>query len=398
MSSYLTSEIPGTGGLFKECDEDFLVTEIPAYLPCGEGEHLYLEIEKRGITTPEAIKRIGRALNIQEREIGYAGMKDSKGITRQTLSLPRITPEAALGLQLPGITPLNAAFHKNKLRLGHLRGNRFKILVRGVAQGGADHARETLRILEQRGVPNFFGAQRYGVQGNSHLIGGALLRRDFRGAVDALMGDPAGITDQRWREGVAAYHRGEYEESVRLLPGFCRTERDVVQRLVQRPDAYEQAFRAINPRLQKLYLSALQSWLFDKLLEERLPTFDLVEEGDLAYRHDNGACFLVTDAIAEAPRALLREISPSGPLFGCKTTLPAGIVKEREERLLAEEGLSPEQFDLPGGLRMEGERRPFRILLGEPEMSREGSDLLLSFTLPKGSYATVVLGEIMKTE
>ena len=396
MSSYLTAEIPGTGGLFKENDEDFLVSEIPAYLPCGEGEHLYLEIEKRGLTTPEAIKRISRALGIQEREIGYAGMKDSKGITRQTISLPRVRPEVALGLELPGITPLNAAFHKNKLRLGHLRGNRFKILVRGVAEGSGDHARETLRILEKRGVPNFFGAQRYGIQGNSHLIGGAILRRDFRGAVDALMGDPAGITDARWREGVEAYHRGEYGETVRLLPGFCRTERDVAQRLAQRPDHFEGALHAVNPRLQKLYLSALQSWLFDKLLEERLPTFDTVEEGDLAYRHDNGACFLVTDPAAEAPRAARQEISPSGPLFGCKTTPPAGIVREREERTLAEVGLSLEQFDLPGGLRMEGERRPFRILLGEPEMSQEGSDLLLSFTLPKGSYATVVLGEIMK--
>ncbi len=396
MSRYLTAEIPGTGGLFKETDEDFRVTEIPAYLPCGEGEHLYLEIEKRGITTPEAIKRISRALGVQEREIGYAGMKDSKGITRQTLSLPRVRPEVALGLELPGITPLNAVFHKNKLRLGHLRGNRFRILVRGVTQGAAEYAGETLRILEQRGVPNFFGAQRYGVQGNSHLIGAALLRRDFRGAVNALMGDPAGITDARWREGVEAYHRGEYEEAVRLLPGFCRTEREVAQRLAQRPDFFEGALRAVNPRLQKLYLSALQSWLFDKLLEERLPTFDTVEEGDLAYRHDNGACFLITDAAAEAPRAARQEISPSGPLFGCKTTPPAGIVREREERTLAEEGLSPEQFDLPGGLRMEGERRPFRILLEGTEMSQEGSDLVLSFTLPKGAYATVVLGEIIK--
>ncbi len=397
MSRYLTAQIPGTGGLFKESDEDFLVTEIPAYLPCGEGEHLYLEIEKRGLTTPEAIRRISRALGIEERDIGYAGMKDSKGITRQTLSLPRIKPEVALALDLPGIRPLNAAFHRNKLKLGHLRGNRFRIRVREVDERAVGYAGETLQVLAERGVPNFFGVQRYGSQGNSHLIGRALLHRDFQEAVDTLMGEPGGISDQRWREAVEAYHRGEYEEAVRLFPGFCRTEREVAQRLIQRPDAFEQAFRAVNPRLQKLYLSALQSWLFDRLLEERLPCFDTLEEGDLAFRHDNGACFLVIDPALEAPRAARQEISPSGPLFGCKMTLPAGKVLAREEALLAMEGLSPEQFNLPAGLRMEGERRPFRILLGEPELVREGSDLILSFTLPKGSYATVVLGEVMKT-
>jgi tRNA pseudouridine13 synthase len=396
MSRYLTDSIPGTGGLFKETDEDFLVTEIPAYLPCGEGEHLYVEIEKRGVTTLEAIRRIGCALNLPEREIGYAGMKDSRGITRQTLSLPRIRPEIALGLDLPGIRMLNAAFHRNKLKLGHLRGNRFRVRVREVSEGAFGHAAAVLAVLEQRGVPNYFGSQRYGGQGNSPLIGRAVIRRDFRRAVDMLMGDPAIITDQRWRKGVEAYQRGEYEEATLLFPGFCRTERDVAQRLMKRPDAFDRAFDAVNPRLKKLYLSALQSCLFDRLLDERLPTFDQVEEGDLAFRHDNGACFLVTDAAVEAPRAARQEISPTGPLFGCKMTPPAGAQREREERLLEAEGLSLEQFNLPGGLRMEGERRPFRILLGEPALELEGNDLILSFSLPKGSYATNVLGEVMK--
>jgi len=397
MSRYLTIDIPGTGGLLKEIDDDFRVAEIPAYLPCGEGEHLYLEIEKQGITTLEAIRRISRDLAIPEREIGYAGLKDSRGITRQTLSLPRIRPETALNLDVPRVRPLNAAFHRNKLKPGHLRGNRFRVRIRGVDEDGHEHAAEVLGRLAERGVPNYFGVQRFGGQGNSHLIGLALLRRDFRGAVDSLMGEPTAITDQRWREAVEAYRRGEYGEAVRLFPGFCRTERVVVERLVRRPDEFEQALYAVNPRLRKLYLSALQSWLFDRLLEERLPTFDQVEEGDLAFRHDNGACFLVTDQTAEAPRASRREISPTGPLFGCKMTLPAGSVREREEAILAAEGLSPEQFDLPGGLRMEGERRPYRAPLEEPEMARDESDLVISFTLPKGSYATTVLGEVMKT-
>ena len=397
MSTYLTADIPGTGGVFKETDEDFLVAEIPAYLPCGEGEHLYVEIEKRGITTLEAIRRIGRALNLPEREIGYAGMKDSRGITRQIFSLPRIRPEAALELALPGIRILSARRHRNKLKLGHLRGNRFRVRIREAGEGTIERAAAVVAVLEARGVPNYFGSQRYGGQGNSHLIGRALVRQDFREAVDALMGDPAAITDQRWREAVEAYRRGEHGEAVRLFPGFCRTEREVAERLARRPDAFEQAFHAVHPRLKKLYISALQSWLFDRLLEERLDSFDQVEEGDLAFRHDNGACFLVTDAAVEASRAARQEISPTGPLFGCRMTLPAGAQREREERLLAAEGLTLEQFELPGGLRMDGERRPYRVPLGEPVLEQEGNDLLLSFSLPKGSYATTVLDEIMKT-
>ena len=149
MSRYLTAHIPGIGGIFKESDEDFLVTEIPAYLPCGEGEHLFVEIEKRGITTLEAIRRIGRALNLPEREIGYAGMKDSRGITRQTISLPRIRLEAALELDIPGIRILSALRHRNKLKLGHLRGNRFRVRVRGVSDGAGERAAQVLKILRE---------------------------------------------------------------------------------------------------------------------------------------------------------------------------------------------------------------------------------------------------------
>ena len=102
MMPYLTADIPGTGGKIKETPEDFMVEEVPLYLPCGEGEHTYVTIEKRGITTLEAIRRFGRALQVPERDIGYAGMKDAVGLTRQTFSIPRIPPEAIKDLTLPG--------------------------------------------------------------------------------------------------------------------------------------------------------------------------------------------------------------------------------------------------------------------------------------------------------
>ena len=398
MHRYLTRDVPGIGGVIKETPEDFLVAEIPLYPAEGAGEHTFTEIEKRGITTLEALRRIARGLNIIERDIGYAGMKDAKGVTRQTFSIPRVAPEHLLALELPGIKVLSATRHRNKLKLGHLAGNRFRIRIRGVEAEAPAMAEQVLALLKERGVPNYFGPQRYGAQGNSHLIGCALLRQDYHEAIDALMGNPAQVRDERWQAAIAAYRRGDPAESLLLFPGHCRTEREVLQRLVKRPDAWEKAFHAVHPRLKALYLSAFQSTLFDRLLDERLDAFDQVMTGDLAWKHDNGACFLVEAADLEAARARRLEISPTGPLFGCKMKLPAGCPLAMEEALLQAEGLTPADFDLPGGLRLEGERRPLRVPLGSPDMQTVGDGVVLEFSLPKGAYATSVLRELMKSE
>lgn len=395
-SRYLTAGLPGTGGTIKETADDFVVEEIPLYLPCGEGEHVYALIEKRGVTTLDAIRRLSRALKISERDVGYAGMKDARGVTRQTVSLPRVKPEEVLALELPGIRVLTAVRHRNKLKLGHLAGNRFRIRVRGVVSDALERSEAILAVLVRRGVPNRFGEQRYGVQGNSHLVGRAMLAGDWRVAVDILVGDPAKVAGDAWRSAIEAYRRGELEESLRLFPGHCRTERDVIQRLAKRPDDFKGAFHAIHPRLKKLYLSACQSALFDRVVEARLESLDTVREGDLAWKHANGACFLVTDAAAEAPRAKSFEISPTGPLFGSRMTMPEGEEGVLENALLAAEGLESVSFDLPGGLRMEGERRPLRVPLGEPRALMVTDGLVLEFSLPRGSYATAVLREIMK--
>lgn len=396
--SYLTTDLPGTGGVIKVTPEDFLVEEMPLYLPCGEGEHTYAVIEKRGVTTLEALRRIARALGVQDRDIGYAGMKDAAGVTRQTISIPRVPPEQVSGLELQGIRVISALLHRNKLRLGHHAGNRFRIRVRDVDKASLEKAKAVLALLGERGVPNYFGAQRYGAQGNSHLVGRALVRRDYREAVERIIGDPAAVQGDRWREAIEAYWRGDLPESIRLFPGHCRTEREILQRLAGRPGAWEKAFHSVHPRLKKLYLSAFQSSLFDRLLEKRLDGFDRVMDGDLAWKHDNGACFLVADAASETPRAEAFQISPTGPLFGSRMTLPEGGPRMLEEALLTAEGLTMESFDLPGGLGMAGERRPLRVPLGEPAAETDEEGLLLSFTLPRGAYATSVLREIMKTE
>jgi len=393
---YLTADIPGTGGAIKESPGDFLVEEIPSYLPCGSGEHCYLTIEKSGITTLEAVRRIAQNLKISERDIGYAGMKDAVGVTRQTISIPRISTEKGAGLELDGIRVIAVSRHTNKLKLGHLKGNRFQIAVRGVSAAAAESVPEILDRLQRRGVPNYFGYQRYGAQGNSHRIGAAMLHQDWRGAVDRLIGEPGELRDQEWRAAIEAYQEGDVAKSLKLFPRHCRTERDLLQRLVNRPEAFEKAFSSVHPRLKKLYLSAFQSYLFDQVVAKRIQHIDGLLSGDLACKHLNGACFLVENAAAEMARADAFEISATGPMFGCKMKQPEKEALKIESSVLGNERINIEVFDLQGSLRMEGERRPLRVPLGEPSWTLDDDCLWLEFYLPKGSYATTVLREIMK--
>src|SRR5690349_6316381 len=120
---YLTKDFPGVGGAIKRRPEDYFVQEVPLYEPAGEGEHVYAEIQKVGVTTFDAIHQVAAALQVSSRDIGYAGMKDARAITRQVLSIHGTTPEAVMALRLPNITVQWAARHGNKLRLGHLAGN-----------------------------------------------------------------------------------------------------------------------------------------------------------------------------------------------------------------------------------------------------------------------------------
>jgi tRNA pseudouridine13 synthase len=397
IPKYLTADMPGTGGVIKETPEDFCVSEIPLYLPCGEGEHTYVEIEKRGVTTLEAIRRMARALNAAEREIGYAGMKDARGVTRQTVSIPRVTPEAAVALELPGIRVLSARRHGNKLRLGHLAGNRFAIRVRGTVADGEERAAAIIDVLKRRGVPNCFGLQRFGSQANSHLVGRAWVLGDYRAAVDLLIGSGEGITDEQWRGAIAAYREGDLEQSVRLFPSHCRTEREIVQRLKRKPDNWRQSLGGVPSRLKALYVSAFQSYIFNRVLDGRLDRFDCVMDGDLAYKHANGACFLVEDAAAEAERARSMEISPTGPMPGARMMLPQGVPLALEDEVLRQEGLDRSSL-YASELLPAGERRPLRVPLDEPVLAADNEGLHLTFSLPRGAYATAVLREILKSE
>ena len=396
MTVFSTALLPGTGGTIRQQPEDFQVDEIPLYEPCGEGDHLYLRVEKCGLTTYDLLRELANALNCKERDLGYAGLKDARAITRQTVSVPLRKPEDVKGLQIPGVTILSACLHHNKLRPGHLAGNRFRIRIHQPEPGALQRAAAILGVLEKTGVPTRFGEQRYGALGNSHRIGRAILRDDYTVAIDEIMGDPAEVEHPGWQQAIEAYHSGDLETAIAKLPRHCRPERRLLE-MIKDGKTPRKAVRDMPRKLLRLYLSAYQSSLFDRLIDMRLGALNQIWPGDLAYKHVNGACFLVTDPAAEQPRADSFEISPTAPLFGYKTKLAKGKSGQIEQELLDQEDLTLESFRLPGGLAMDGERRPLRVPIHAPEGTMDGTDLLVSFSLPKGSFATTVLAEVMKT-
>jgi tRNA pseudouridine13 synthase len=174
---FLTAALPGIGGMLRARPEDFVVEEIAAYPPSGEGTHVFVWIEKRGVTTDAAAAALARAAGVEPRDVGWAGMKDRHAVTRQWLSLPApVTPERAAALVVEGVTVLSATRHPHKLRTGHLHGNRFVLTVRDAVEGAAARARAVLDHLARTGAPNFYGEQRFGAAGDNAARGLELLQ------------------------------------------------------------------------------------------------------------------------------------------------------------------------------------------------------------------------------
>jgi tRNA pseudouridine13 synthase len=400
---YLTPSLPGVGGVSKSRPEDFVVEEVPLYAPCGKGEHTYFGVEKVDLSTPEALERLRRALGVLTKDIGYAGLKDRKGVTRQTFSIAGVPPEKVLSLSVPQLKVLWATLHGNKLRVGHLRGNRFDIVVRGVSADSGPRVQAVLDEIERCGLPNYFGPQRFGNRGDAHWVGRDLLRRDDRAAVRRILGHPS-TTEHNPHvvEARECFMAGDLARARELFPSAYREERKLLDYLIRAGENYAGARRRLGDASRKLYFTAYQSYLFNVVLCDRLRiSGDLgrLFQGDLAFLHRNGAVFLIEDPEAESLRVASFEISPSGPIFGMKMPRPEGAEAQLEREVLEREGLSPAEFhQLLPKLHLEGGRRPFRVRPEEVEWHLDGLDLHMRFFLPKGSYATTLLREVMKND
>jgi tRNA pseudouridine13 synthase len=365
----LTTDLVGIGGKIKIDPEDFEVEEIPAYEPSGQGDFLYLWIEKRDMGAEYFTRQIAKRLGIAASEIGTAGLKDRRAVTRQMVSLPASVEPRLPQLDGDGITVLRVSRHGNKLRPGHLHGNRFRILIRGpdidregeapaepeaasgnvamqaTGSAGASPSRHEvtataiLERIRQHGLPNFYGPQRFGHDGETLQIGLALLR-------------------------------GE------------KTAKPIR-----------------NPFLKKLALSAAQSALFNHVLAQRMRDGLLrrVLPGDVMCKIPFGGMFVALDIEAEQRRFDAREIVSAGPIFGRKTFAAKDEAVQREQAALAAFALGASAFEGFGKL-LHGTRRHNLVYVPDLSAAVEAEGVRLGFTLPAGSYATVLLREIMKTD
>ncbi|HUU02603.1 MAG TPA: tRNA pseudouridine(13) synthase TruD [Myxococcota bacterium] len=322
---------PPTSGVIRNQPEDFVVTEIPAYLPSGSGEHLFVFIEKRDLTTERVVQALADQLGMSPREVGTAGLKDRRAVTRQWFSVPRTAGEHLSSFDLDGARVIESGLHGNKLKTGHLKGNNFRILVRDVDPGAwPEIERRSIRLLAG-GVPNYYGPQRFGRDGRNEQIG------------------------------------------LELLCGKRRQGRG---------------------RTLRLLLSAAQSALFNDVLARRIERelFGRALAGDVMVKADSGGIFTCDDPQLDQARMDAFEIHPTGPMFGPHMRTPQGEALAMESRVLESAGLGPDDF-LRYGKLTRGTRRPLRIVPAGLAVANAPAGIELSFDLPAGAYATSVLAE-----
>ncbi|ATH07444.1 hypothetical protein BIY24_05655 [Halobacteriovorax marinus] len=327
------------GGEIKESAEDFIVEEIPLYLPSGEGQHIYLLIRKRELTTADIERELTSIFNISDKDIGYAGLKDKKAITTQWFSLslganyPIDEIKNLIEERIEGVEVLELGRHSNKLKIGHLKGNKFTLKISNTISSPLSISNKIIQELKQQGIPNFYGSQRFGSKGDNALIG-----------KEVLLGKKK--VKKRW--------------------------------------------------LGKMYLSAYQSKLFNEWLSHRVQAgdFSTILEGDLLQNIEGGRTFQINDFNQSVEEFNNFIISYTGPIFGNKALSPSGTPQEIEEEILKREEVSLEDFKKS---RLQGTRRIARLPLHDLEIIDSSEDSIqLSFSLPAGSYATIVAREFIK--
>ncbi|MGB6681982.1 MAG: tRNA pseudouridine(13) synthase TruD [Candidatus Bathyarchaeia archaeon] len=341
---YITKDLPGVGGQLRLTPRHFIVEEIPLYEPNGEGPHLYINITKEGLTTKEIQEKLAVLFNCLNSDIGYAGLKDKHARTTQTFSvlLGNVDNNSINDMvqQIKGHLPVIinwAKLHRNKLKPGHLLGNRFTIKVTNTnlnATKSLEYAQEIADHLKKNGVPNFFGPQRFGFDGEN------------------------------------------IQKGIKIIQGKNL---------------------GIDPWLRRFLISSYQSYLCNRYLTNRLKSdnYYRILMGDIAKKYSTGGLFQVKDPQKEQSRYENHEISFTSPIYGSKMWDATGPAGKLEEEILNEAEITLQQFDY---LKIKGTRRLGRLLITDLNVSLENQDLLVEFFLPKGAFATTVLREFMKND
>jgi len=399
------SRTAGVGGRLKDRPEDFIVEEIPAYDPCGEGEHLYLGVQKTNMPHTEMLAVISRHFKVDESAIGFAGMKDRVAVTLQTVSVHLPGERPAGELRHERLEVLWARRHANKLRRGHLRGNRFVIRIRGVDPLRVREVKARMEMLARAGIPDYFGEQRFGYRTNNQVIGRHYARGEWRALLDEMLGAHGAPFPPHQLEARELYERGEFERAHACWGKNDQAERIALRALAKGRDA-ERAVRAVPAHTKSFWMSALQAAAYNEVLGERVQqgTFATVLPGDVAILSGTSSQFGIAPGVPEAELADLRarcealDLSAAGPIFGPGMVAADGDPRAVELRALERLGLEEGLF-APPALDSAGARRPLRIVMRDwavdAGVDEHGGYIRLSFDLPKGAFATVLCREIM---
>jgi len=335
--------------LFNPSSRDFIVDEIPLYEFTGEGEHLILHVRKKDMTTWEMVSTFAKFLNIKQRDIGYAGLKDKHAMTMQYLSvLAKDNEERLKKFEHDKIKILGLYPHNNKIRMGHLKGNHFKIRLKKVLGVQKDKLDSMLKWVEENGVPNYFGNQRFGTTGANWKDGKAINEGELK------------IRDKKTR--------------TFLLHAYqSRLFNDWLSKRIELSLLLEDFSELEVEKLLKLPEGSLMG-------TKKQPQFFKLLEGELMMHYPYGRLFELEDMVKEAERFKAFDIAPTGLLAGRRTTLSkktAGLIEKRYNENIAENGSRRYAW--------------IRVTDIKKRYVEEKAHYELEFTLPKGSYATNVL-------
>ncbi len=381
-----------------------------------DGTHIWFTVQKRDVSTPAAARRIAKALGRRGGDVSFAGRKDAVAITRQRMSVEHVDVDALMGLELDGLTISAPRRHQRKLRPGELRGNRFELVLRGVAPRSLPGLAAALERLGREGVANFYGEQRFGPDGAGLDTARSLVFGPPEAYLEALgragrpeQLEPALELLRRARAGTS----GERRRADELCPDLPLDLVPVAKQLARRRASDVCDLLAAVPRVSRsFHLAILQAKVFNDVLGRRVQDGTSAEalEGDLVLRED-GRHGYVSPERPSADGAV-----PSGPMWAPGLRLAEGQPGTIERAALAAEGLTPDHPERPGGLSPRGSRRDLRVPVSEaaldvletgvglgpaaaeaPGVAGAGEGrraARLRFGLPPGAYATVVLDQL----
>jgi tRNA pseudouridine13 synthase len=413
---YVTST-PGVGGTLKATPEDFVVEEISSPPPpSADGRYTIASVRVRNWETNRLVREFARVLRISRRRIGFAGTKDKHAVSTRLFSFENVPPETVRGIRLKDVEILDAFRSDRPLEIGDLSGNRFRILVRNLSadsESAAKAVAETEQALRRLGgFPSFFGIQRFGsVRPITHVVGRHLVRGEFREAVETYVANPLeGEDPESFEVRAALRDTGDVQAALRTYPKSYGFEKAMLNRLAADPGDFIGALCVLPFNLLMMFVHGYQSFLFNRIVSERirrgLPIHepvagDLVLPADLRGLPDRGRTIEVTcdnlDRAAERCRAGKAWVS--GILYGSEPEFAGGEPGQIEKTIVGSEGLRPEDFIIPEIPRIssKGTRREILAPIRNLQATLAGRDLSLSFELSRGSYATSLVREFMKS-